>query len=85
MRAVSIKELTDWIDKNKKHTWNFKDKNYSKKTLRMKYIDFSLDTRDMNVWMLTISGMRDEFHVRDDNKEDGKTILDAAQEFLDKE
>ena len=85
MRSVSVKELTDWIDKNKNHTWSFNDPDYLDKTLRMKYINFSIDTRDMNVWMLTIRGIGDEFYVRDDNKEDGKTILDAAQEFLDKE
>lgn len=85
MRGVTFEELSKWLKKNDHHTWNFDNKTLKKvikSTLKIKYLEFSIDTRDMHIWSINISGMGEEFFIRDDNKDDGRTILDAAQDWL---
>lgn len=83
MRGVTLKELTDWVEKNKHHTWMFENFDPNKKaSLSIKYLRFSLDTRDMHVWSLEASGPGDNFSVRDDNDGGDRTILDALDDWL---
>lgn len=81
MRSVTLKELADWIDKNQNHTWNFERPNYQESDLRIKYLDFSLDTRDMTVWRVETKGAGKDLFFRDDSDK-GETILDALDKAL---
>lgn len=83
MRGVTIQELTKWLRKNEHRTWAFE--NFGKKgsTLEIKYLDFSIDTRDGMIWRVAIRGSgADEVAIRDDNERDKKTILDKLEEGL---
>lgn len=87
MREVTFDELHGWVRKNMHHTWYHGDGPSGFDpgdggSLAMKYINFSLDTRDMKVFRITLSGFGGkDFDFRDGG--DG-SILDAAQEYLDK-
>lgn len=79
MKGVTLQELSDWVEKNKERTWHFEGfKDHKKeRTLEIKYLSFSLDTRDMMVWTVEVEGMGGSvYSVRDDSKDDERTILD---------
>lgn len=89
-KEVTVLELADWIEKNKHRCWAWDDPEYmkiprSKKTLEIKYLNFSLDTRDMKIFHIDIRGAGDDFAVdfRDDNNNE-KSILDLLELKLKK-
>lgn len=79
MRGVTLEELVEWVKKHEKHTWNHSAE-FIKSSLRIKYLEFSLDTRDMKVWHVAANGSSgNEISIRDDNDGDHKTILDGLE------
>lgn len=87
MRSVTLDELKKWLKKNAHRTWAFDNFHPDKKdrTLQIKYLTFSLDTRDMRVWVVGFEGLGNREvakAIRDTNDNDGKTILDELDEKL---
>lgn len=99
MRSVTLSEFQSWLKKPEvvKHLWlsgkfigelaedfqDVTDLDIEKKTMKAKYFDIQIDTRDMNVWGISVRGMGDDFFVRDTNEKDDKTILDEVLRILD--
>lgn len=83
-KAVSLKEFTDWIDKNIHRTWNHGPKmsKLMSRSLEIKYFYPSIDTRDMKVFHIRISGWGDDWDVNHCDKFDG-TILELLEKKLD--
>lgn len=80
---VTVKQLADWVEKNKSRTWNWPSIGKGKElTLEMKYIYFSLDTRDMEIWYIRTEGGGHPIEVSDKDEFDG-TILDLLEKRLD--
>lgn len=82
-KEVSLSQLREWIKKNEGRTWFWRGPTpHEKRTLEIKYLTFSLDTRDMRVFHIKVRGLGDEFTVdfRDDKKD--WTLLDLLQSKL---
>jgi len=80
---VTMQQLTDWVEKNRHRTWNFDEKNMRKKlTMEIKYLHFTLDTRDMKIFHLSTRGAGIEFDV-DFRDEFTGTILESLEKKLD--
>jgi len=83
---VTLKQLSDWIEKNKHRTWNhdyhFGPEKKGETTFEMKYIRFNLDTRDMRIFAIQTDGFGE---LKVDFREDDKdwTILDLLEFKLD--
>lgn len=90
MKPVSMQELTDWVEKNKNHTWYMGDGGGydaivdpdKPGSIAIKYLTFSLDTRDMKVYHVNA----ERLGVKCDFRDPGEgTILDkldgAIQEY----
>ena len=71
-----IKELLELIAKS--HGWKNMYKNHmeNKKHRLFKYVDFSLDTRDMEIWNVTFRGMGESKSFVIETLEDFKNIID---------
>lgn len=83
-----MQELTDWIERNKWRTWNWENKMAGKDlTLEIKYLEFSLDTRDLTVWSVSASGLGGGdtvVSIRDTSDTGRITILDELESKLNK-
>lgn len=100
IRAVTITEFQEWIHKHEVlvHCWlsgkifnemaeDFMDADtqIKDKTLLMKYIDLTIDTRCMTIWSITARGGGREVTVRDNThsrKGVEYTILDETLRLL---
>lgn len=68
-KAVTMQQLTDWVEKNKHRTWNHKlfMEQTNMPSMEIKYLRFNLDTRDMKVFNVisdrgnVMADFRDEF------------------------
>jgi hypothetical protein len=81
-----MKELTEWVDRNQHRTWHWPNFGKTKLSLEIKYLSFSLDTRDMTVWSLSYSGLGGggkEIHIRDTRDDGDWTILNELEKNLD--
>ena len=81
-RPVTLQQLQDWVKANEGRTWYWDRLDKAQKlSLEIKYLIFSLDTRDMEVWKISVDGAND-IHVRDGEDFDG-TILELLDKKLD--
>lgn len=84
LKEITIKELADWIKKNKHVTWHistFGKSSDKPGQHRGKYITFRLDTRDMKIFRLELEGMGDSIVV--DFRDGGEgNILDELDRRL---
>lgn len=81
---VTMQQLTDWVEKNKHRTWNHDSMFKSKKrsSFEIKYIDFTLDTRDMKVFGIRTRSFAD---LAVDFREDfDGNILELLEQKLEK-
>ena len=79
-RPVTLKEFNDWIKENVHRTW-FRDPSNPNKTLEIKYLYPSLDTRDMKIFFV---GTRND-KVYGSHVDDHETVLTALIARLDGE
>lgn len=82
-KPVTMQELTDWVKANEHRTWHWpKITNGLKSTMEIKYLSFSLDTRDMEVWSISVEGAGPDYHACDKDEFDG-TILELLESKLE--
>jgi hypothetical protein len=85
LKEITLKELHDWIEKNKHITWDVTSFNQDtlKKPghLKGKYIDFSIDTRSMRIFSLRLRGVGTPIDIHINEPGEG-TILDALDQKL---
>ncbi len=85
-KPVNLQQLRDWLNANEHRTWNHRAYmgigGGKKKTFEIKYLHFTLDTRDGKIFQLSGRGLSGEFAIdfRDDEKE--WTLLEALEERL---
>jgi hypothetical protein len=77
-RTVTLKEFNDWIKENIHRTW-FRDPNNTNKTLEIKYLYPSIDTRTMEIFCVRT---RKE-SVYGSHMDDHDTVLTALIARLD--
>lgn len=85
-REVTLDELQIWINKNKKHFWGdgANGVKFDDRTLKVKYIRFNLDTRDMKIFHISTQGFgNSEADFREEDS--SETILDLLSKKLDGE
>lgn len=79
-----MKELSEWVEKNRHRTWHWPSHMKGERlTLEIKYLEFSLDTRDMTVWRLSTAGRGPEVVIRDTKETGDWTILNELEAKLD--
>jgi len=78
-KPITLKELNEWIKKNKKRTWFLKE---MPTTFEVKYLRFSLDTRTMTIFNIQTESFKN-LTVDYREKFDG-TILDLLDHKLEK-
>lgn len=87
LKEISLSQLNAWIKKNKHITWSpesFGSSPSKPGSLRGKYIDFNLDTRDMKIFRLTLRGAGENIVV--DFRDPGEgTLLDQLDRILAKD
>lgn len=85
MRKVSLKELHEWLKKNKHVTWQpeaFDAGNADKPgRLKAKYLDIQLDTRDMGIFRITLRSFGKSIVVDFRDSEEG-SLLDGLDRVL---
>lgn len=81
---ITLQELQQWIDKNQHRTWKHNSNvPTDRRTLEVKYLRFSLDTRDMKIFNIVTDGFGDcSADFRDDDKD--WTLLDLLDSKLKK-
>lgn len=83
-KEVTLQQLQDWIEKNEHRTWFWDGPTpCDDRTLEIKYLRFSLDTRDMKIFTVSIEGAGPNRFAdfRDDDKD--WTILDLLESRLE--
>lgn len=78
-RAVTLVELNDWLEKNKKRTWHLMEGWKEGSTHEIKYLYPSFDTRDMKIFH--IEAQPCDIHVNFRDEFNG-TILDLLENKL---
>jgi hypothetical protein len=85
-KSVTIKEFSDWVDKNKHYTWLIgKDGGFNpdnKGGPLMKYIHPVIDTRDMSIYRITFD--REELNVDFRDEDEGESVLDVLDNKIKK-
>jgi hypothetical protein len=86
MRAVTMREVTEWVEKNEHHTWSIDDGGgfdpSSGGSPIIKYLSFNLDTRDMKIFRISCDRL--EGSPFDFRNEGEGSILDAMDRSLKK-
>lgn len=83
-KPVTIEQLGAWVKKNEHRTWNISNwkKGAKQRTFEVKYIDFTLDTRDMKIFRLSTRSFADL--EADFREEFDGTILELLEDKLEK-
>lgn len=83
-KPVSLQELQDWVKANEHRTWYWpRLKKKKTLTLEIKYLNFSLDTRDMDLWRIWVDGSNREFDCSKHDEFEG-TILELLEQKMNK-
>lgn len=66
MLPVKLEDIHFWLEQHPEHTWNYTGvigEHRVHRTKAVKYLTLSFDTRSMDIYRLTASGLRGEIVV----------------------